>query len=227
VHGVSEMGLLILDIQHRGNPNRPDSYGAHIDLDGDGVKEAWEREAALTPDYAAAASWEMARQGHLVCFEPAGPSDYATRWGRAIALAMAHPDMPIVYAACHLNMGGFTKGLVFHDARSSGGYSVAHLVASHLANISELGGAKAIASYYKARPSEPADRQDPSLHWTRRALYTITGIYSGPRNLCGVCFEPWYLDNPDHRSLATPEGCGRVGGALAAGICDWFNQWPG
>ena len=58
----------------------------------------------------------------------------------------------------------------------------------------------------------------------RRGLTTIKGIYAGPANISGVCFEPCFIDNPDHHKLLTNDGGKMIGAAIAAGLIRWGSR---
>jgi N-acetylmuramoyl-L-alanine amidase len=193
--------LVIFDRQHYGKPGRQD-LGAVADLDGDGLREAHEAEANLTPVYIAAAVEALHAAGIDTLVIEAG--SYADRHRQANAVARARPRSSVVYVACHLNAGGGSHGLVIHDPRSAGGKALAVAVADGLkAGLPELKAVKA-ASWEQGYP---------------RAKGTIEGIYAGPGNISGVCFEPFFVDNPSVAAvLATPEGLARVGRALAEGV---------
>ena len=218
------MGLVIFDLQHSGKPRGLDERGAKADVDGDGVVETWEREAELTPFYVAPASRALALTGHLVVLETFG--EYPDRHARAAELASRFPGLRVAYVACHINAGGGRSGSAFYDGRSGGGARLARGLADELGELDELHGGFAFPSYADPQPGAGAGenewRGDASKHWTWGAWSTIAGIYDGPANLSGVCVEPWFLDNPSHRPLATGEGAERVGEALARGLSAWL-----
>lgn len=205
------MGLLILDIQHTGKPHARD-FGASHDIDGDGRIECHEREALLTPVYAGAAQVAAESAGHDVKVMLAGT--YATRQARANAMARGRPNEPVLYVACHLNAGGGDYGLVLYDARSRMGEAAAgHVV-------------KAMSPYWtprKVRTLAPQATSRDSTRWPR-PYRTIRGVFSGPRNICGICFEPLFIDT--HADLvADRRELEQVGRHLAAGFHRWAASW--
>lgn len=178
--------LVILDIQHRGKPGKED-LGASHDFDGDGLVEQGENEAELTPLYAESAKAALEAAGVDVVVLDSG--SYASRWKRAAALAKK-VDGPVAYVACHLNAGaepGKGYGLVCYDHRSSGGARMAREVGAELTRAfsrDEL--SRVIADQRAATGQEGSGFP--------RAIHTIAGIYDGPGNLSGICFEPIFLD---------------------------------
>lgn len=205
--------IVLLDLQHRGRRSRPADLGAEFDVDGDGRVESDEREANLTPIYALACADALGLVGGIeVLLLAAG--EYAERQAVAVALAANRPSERIAYVACHLNAGGGSYGLVIHDSRSSGGRQLAEAVAVAL-KLPELD--KVVVGTTDEFP---------------RAAGTIGGVFSGPPNISGVCFEPFFLDQPRHSSrgavkpaaLSEPDGLRRVGAALAVGLLTWGGK---
>jgi hypothetical protein len=196
--------VLILDRQHYGKPNQND-LGAGADLDGDGKVELDEREANLTPLYIDAAKQLAEAEGHTVYVLDSGW--YSDRHEQAIGIAMSHPDDMCAYIACHLNAGGGNYSLALHDYRSHGGEKLALAVAAGMSTrISEI-------ERNLVRAASPDD-------WSN-AYNTIKGIYAGPGNLSGVCFEPVFMDNIEHQALLTPEGLRLLGQILAESCIAW------
>lgn len=197
---------LILAIQHVGRASRPGDLGASADLDGDGKIEAHEHEARLTPIYAQAAQDLAAEEGIPVLRLEGG--EYSGQHRAAIELAKAQPGRRWLYVACHLNAGGGNYGLVIADRRSTAGRVAAGLIADALSALPEL--TRTIAGTTAAEGSD----------WPR-AWSTIDGIFSGPSNLSGICFEPCFLDTEAHRPLLTGDGLRRIGAALYRGASAW------
>ncbi len=220
--------IAFLDIQHKGKPGKNDLGAAH-DLDGDGVIEACEHEANLTPIYAAEARRILEAAGVEVVMLERGA--YSTRHRKAAELAEEHGG-PAAYVACHLNAGGGDYGLVCPDYRSAGGARLATEVRRFLLKRCRPELRRVING-----PTAPTERPSSSRHaeaWDRlprhggalrwpRAWSTIAGIYDGPANLSGVCFEPCFLDSPAHADLVTEQGLERIGSALAAGLLSWLG----
>jgi len=197
--------LAVFDRQHHGKPNRND-YGAAADIDGDGVIEVWERESELTPLYINSAKKTIQSAGHTAMVEDEGW--YSSRHERANINAKS-VDGPVAYVACHLNAGGGDYCAVFYDYRSKNGRRLAEMVGSavgelHIPSIGRV----------VIRAANPDD-------WTRNAYYTIKGLYAGPANISGICFEPLFMDNPEHQRLIAADGLQWIGTALATGIMRW------
>ena len=197
--------LVLLDRQHYGKPSpRQKDRGVAVDLDGDGNIDAM--EANLTPSYIQAAREALEAAGHTVVLLDAGW--YPDRHKAAIRqVRAAATGLPAAYVACHLNAGGGNYGLVLHDARSTGGEALANRVGDAMRRVFEEGELKRVL-VKGASASE----------WTN-AYNTIRGIYAGPGNLSGICFEPVFVDT--HRGLLDPEGLARIGAALASGLEAW------
>jgi hypothetical protein len=199
--------VLILDRQHYGKPGQND-LGAGADLDGDGVVELDEREANLTLLYINAAKQLAEAQGHTVYVLDSGW--YSDRHEQAIGIALSHPDDMCAYIACHLNAGGGSYSLALHDYRSHGGENLAKAVATEMSvKIPEI-------SRHLVRAASPDE-------WTN-GYYTVKGIYAGPGNLSGVCFEPVFMDNVEHQALLTPEGLVLLGQILANACIAWGTR---
>ncbi len=203
--------IVIFDRQHYGKPGRSD-LGAAYDVDADGDIGWQEREANLTPMYYEPAIAMLQAAGAVVHVLDSGW--YHERHAEACRISRANPVEPVAYIACHVNAGGGDYAAVIHDARSRRGEDLAESLALALGE-SRLPVARSIVRPAKASGS-----------W-RRAFTTIKGVYAGtPESpstpwLCGVCFEPYFLDQPDHASLATREGGRRIAQALATGLLRW------
>ncbi len=201
----------ILDRQHTGKSAASADMGAWADLDGDGVQTIREYEALITPRYLWHAEVCTRSHGHLVI--PMSDGTYTERHARAAKYASQAPQQRFAYVAAHLNAGNppGEYGSIFYDERSSGGKALALAIADGLrARCPELARVRTF----------PSSRND----WTANAFATIAGIYTGPANLAGVCFEPCFINQPDHRPLLQGPGLQRVGMALADGINAWSTQ---
>jgi len=205
---------LILSRDHQGKPGRRrNDVGAARDLDGDGDIDRDEEEAYLTEGYIQGATLAMCEPSRY-CPSPVltlGP--YSERHALSNALAERCSLLPFAYIACHVNAGGGDFGLVFHDHRSAGGKKLALSIAARLsAACPEL-------REVQVRACCPDD-------WTRNAYSTIRGIYAGPSNLAGVCFEPGFIDCAKHAPLWKPEGLMRIGDALGDGAFSFMYPAP-
>jgi len=196
---------LILDRQHQGKGGRRrNDTGCARDLDGDGTISRDEEEAYLTEGYIQAATLAMCEPGRYCPSPVLTLGSYAERHRIAVELATGAPLLPFAYVACHVNAGGGDFGLVLHDHRSKAGKRLA------LAIAAELTAACPELREVQVRACSPDD-------WTANAYSTIKGIYQGPSNIAGVCFEPGFIDCARHAPLWTPEGLARIGGALGDG----------
>lgn len=196
--------VVILDRQHFGKPGR-DDLGAGVDLNDDGVIEREEREAVLTLGYIEAAKEMLEADNHKVFILDSGW--YGDRHERAVELAKAYPDDMVAYIACHLNAGGGDYSVCLYDHRSGGGRKLALSVAASLAD--QLPGVR----------RHLTKAASPDL-WNN-AYHTVKGIYAGPGNLSGICFEPVFMDRAEHHSYLTPDGLTLIGQALAEGCMAW------
>lgn len=158
------------------------------------------REVDLTDAYIGHAADILRSAGHTVHTLNAGP--YADRHRTALALA-GHERA--LYVQCHVNAGGGTYGLVEYDARSRGGRRAAEALARDLPGLPELVGPGRIRG----------------LDVGERGHVCVAGIYVGPATVCGVIFEPGFIDSPAHAPLWTPDGLVAIGGVLAAGIAEY------
>ena len=198
--------VVILDRQHYGKPNRND-LGAGVDLDGSGVIDSDEREANLTLIYIEAAKALLEADNHTVIILDSGW--YADRHERAIEIARAYPDDMCAYIACHLNAGKGDYSVSLYDHRSGGGRRLALSVAA------------ALSDQLTDVERHLTKAASPDL-WNN-AYNTIKGIYAGPGNLSGVCFEPVFMDTEEHQRYLTTEGLTLIGQCLAEGCMSWGN----
>jgi len=198
--------VVILDRQHYGKPNRND-LGAGVDLDGSGTIDNDEREANLTPLYIEAAKQLLEADNHTVFILDSGW--YADRHEKAIEIARAHPDDMCAYIACHLNAGKGDYSVSLYDHRSGGGRKLALSIAASLSD--QLTGVE----------RHLTKAASPDL-WNN-AYNTIKGIYAGPGNLSGVCFEPVFMDTEEHQQYLTHDGLTLIGQCLAEGCMAWGN----
>ena len=181
--------------------------GAAYDLDHDGRIEDHEREANLTPHYYLPAKRMLGVRGYQVFVLDQGW--YSSRHREARRLAMLYPHSHVVYVACHVNAGGGRYSLVIHDDRSTQGKHIAEELAHSMLTEGIPGIERSIT------------RRGTPTAWTN-GLNTIKGIYEGPGNLAGVCFEPYFLDQREHAYAATEEGGERIAAALVRGLINYF-----
>lgn len=195
--------VVYLDRQHSGKPGRKaEDRGAAADLDGDGSISVDEREAMLTARYGLAAEAALIEAGHIVV--PIADGWYSDRHRRVNQYAGTFPkEYPQVYVSLHLNAGGGDYGAVFYDHRSRSGPELSARIAKQLRMVApELNGVKCI-------PAKPGD-------WTKHAWATIQ-----VQQPVAICYEPAFIDCPEHSELLTKEGLSCIGRALAAGIDAW------
>lgn len=198
----------LLDRQHTGKSPYSTDMGAWADLDGDSVHDLEEQEAMLTPQYLRHAELRLRLLDHVAI--PMSDGSYADRHARAARYARQMPSERFGYIAAHFNSSepSGDYGAIFYDYRSQGGAALAGLVATALrASCPELATVKVLAA-----------RHDD---WTKDAYATIEGIWAGPGNISGVCFEPCFMNQPLHRALLLEDGLRRIGHALADGLNAW------
>lgn len=201
--------LVILDRQHAGKRSSPADVGACYDLDGDGVKaETGEREIDLTLGYGERAAQALEQVGVQVVRLgwPDYVGSYDERHAQAIGHARSNKEGRCLYVALHVNAGGGDYGLVEYDERSGRGGAAASTLCRALTTLPELSRGKTNA-----------------LDSTERGWACIDGLYSGPANLCGVIYEPGFIDQAKHRPLWTEAGLARVGRALAQGCLTYLQ----
>jgi hypothetical protein len=196
--------VVILDRQHFGKPGR-DDLGAGVDLNDDGVIEREEREAVMTLVYIEAAKQKLEADGHKVIIIDSGW--YADRHEEAVGIAHAHPDDMCAYIACHLNAGGGDYSVCLYDHRSGGGRKLALSVAAEMTD--QITGVR----------RHLTKACSPDL-WNN-AYHTVKGIYAGPGNLSGICFEPVFMDRAEHHQYLTHDGLALIGQTLAEGCMAW------
>jgi len=200
--------LVILDRQHGYKTGDRWIPGACADIDGDGFIEDWEQEARLTYRYIQYAAEYLIEYGHSVLIIDQGR--YPTRHAKANGRAR-HEIEKVAYVACHLNAGGGDYSLVLYDERSSSGEDLARSVRSELQGL--------IPEYRKRLIRLCAEEA-----W-KNGFYTIKGIWRGPKNISAICYEPLFMDNPDHQEfLKTEKGIKEIGESLAKGCIKWGQK---
>lgn len=153
------------------------------------------REVDLTAAYIRTAAARLTAAGHDVRLITTG--HYSARHVEACGLA---GDRPGLYVQCHVNAGGGRYGLVEHDARSKAGQRAATALALALTAVPGITGGKVAA-----------------LASGQRGWVCIDGIWDAPK-MCGLIYEPGFIDAPQHAELWTAQGLARIGEALASGI---------
>ena len=198
--------IVIFDRQHYGKPGRSD-MGAGYDIDADGVVEDQEREANLTMRYIEPAIEALKLKGSEVHLLDSGW--YPDRHTMANNIARQNPGEKVAYLACHVNAGKGDYMVCIHDSRSMNGRDLATSIAQTAA--------------YRRMPDVRRflTRAANATNDWRRGYSTIKGIYLGPSNISGICFEPYFLDSTEHSYLSTHEGGEIIAEALAHGIERW------
>lgn len=195
VHKLSRKGnsLPMRVILDRGHGHKAD--GAPFDP---GVTHGKAREVDLAAGYIQHAVETLRAAGHEVFVLDTGT--YDARHAQAIALAAESPEVSSLYVQCHVNGGRGTYAVVEHDARSDRGRAAATCLVEAL---------KALPEISKVRRVE--------LKADDRGWACIDDIHAS-KTMCGVLYEPFFIDAPAHAALLSAEGLARVGEALAAGI---------
>lgn len=198
---------LILDIGHAGKPapherDRGAIHGQRVEVE-------------LTRAYTAAATAACLARGIRVEHirpPPAGWS-YDQRHRVAASIARASPSVRWLYVQAHVNSAETDAryGLVGFDARSSGGRAAAGSLAQALA-------AALVPKWLARARAEAVDSDGP---W-KRMFGTIDGIWEGPANLAGVCYEPAFIQSD---LWSTPTAADVVGDALVDGVEQWRDLW--
>tara|TARA_R110002110_G_scaffold122465_1_gene298712 strand:+ start:496 stop:1083 length:588 start_codon:yes stop_codon:yes gene_type:complete len=191
--------MIYIDIQHIGKPNKPDDMGAGF---GD---DPWETEAYWTTLYAFHMEMRLRELGYSVMRLCDGR--YSDRHERVNRYEADYPSSkPSVYIACHINAGGGSYSVMFHDHRSSLGPDLAAAIADEM----DLPG----ISTTKTLPASPSD-------WTSNAYNTIKDV----RRPVSICAEPLFLDNENHRrEYLELDRIFLIGEAIANGIHSWYTQ---
>jgi N-acetylmuramoyl-L-alanine amidase len=187
--------IVFLDRQHHGKPNRWGDCGAS----NDGVHETW-----LTAQYIHHCEWKLREAGIDVCVLSDGW--YKDRHQRVNQYARGHDKS--VYVSCHINAGGGDYGATFYDHRSTNGQRLATHINGRLHQWCDP-----LHNKTKQIAARPDD-------WTSNAFNTIKRV-SSP---VAVCFEPFFIDCENHKSLTSLSGLELVGTALAVGIKSYLED---
>lgn len=175
-------------ILDRGHGQKPDRFDP-------GVCAGKLRETDLATAYITHAAGLLTAAGHTVHLLSSG--DYGTRHRQAHAFAGAERGL---YVQCHVNAGGGTYGLAMYDRRSKEGERASACLGAALEDLPEI---SRVESW--------------GLDAGSRGYACIDGIWAAPR-MCGVVYEPGFLDSPAHAALWTPAGLRKIGEALAQGV---------
>ena len=208
---MAQRAIIIFDRQHYGKPGKNDQ-GAGFDIDDDGVVETQERETQLTPLYYLPAKAMLEALGHRVVVLDQGW--YSHRHKQANQIARDNPGVPVAYIACHINAGRGSYSALIHDSQSTGGAVLARALGDAL-TLATLQGIDRVRVV----------QGSPTNGW-KRGYTTIKGIYAGPSNISGVCFEPYFIDNAAHHNLTTEAGSAQIAKALVGGLRGWLRGWP-
>lgn len=124
---------------------------------------------------------------------------YHQRQAYANSIAEKYPEEQFLYIACHVNAADppGDYALILHDGRSKKGKAAA----------------EKLGVSFKARVLGTS-----TTDWTRNAHETIDGIYDGPNNICGLCFEPFFINHPSSAEKRTEAGLQALGNQLAETI---------
>ena len=187
--------IVFLDRQHHGKPNRWDDCGAT----NDGVHETW-----LTAQYIHHCEWKLREAGISVCVLSDGW--YKDRHKRVNEYSQGHEKS--IYVSCHVNAGSGDYGSVFYDHRSTRGRDLAQHINGRLHQWCDP-----LHNKTKSIASNPDD-------WTVNAYNTIKGVGRS----VAVCFEPFFIDCNEHKTLMTSSGLELVGLSLAVGIKSFLEE---
>lgn len=190
--------IVILDYQHYGKPGKNDR----------GAFANGKYETELTWAYIEAAKQLAEAEGHEVVVLKDGW--YSARHKRAAAIAEANPDQKCAYVACHVNAGGGDYSVCLHDYRSKGGKRLADSIRDTMTD--SLGSVR-----------RHLTKAATETNWTN-GFNTIKGVFAGPGNLSGVCFEPVFIDTDEHQPFLTQDGLTLIGQTLAVGCIEWSDD---
>ena len=187
--------IVFLDRQHLGKPKKWRDLGASHD----GVHETW-----CTSIYLHYCEWKLRESDIDVVLISDGW--YGDRAARVNQYAVGYNKS--VYVAAHVNAGGGDYGTTFYDHRSTNGQRLATHINGRLHQWCD-----SLHNKTKQIAARPDD-------WTSNAFNTIKRV-SSP---VAVCFEPFFIDCEDHKSLTTLSGLELVGTALAVGIKSYLED---
>lgn len=219
--------LLVIAYAQHGQRSRGDfDPGAWADIDGDGMREAWEQEARLAAAYGSLIAGMAEAQGA----QGAPVSGWFVGWGddidaltydrghaaineRARVWHEQNPSGLSVVLCCHCNAGGGSYGLVSWDGRSALGRVAASTVA-----LAWEAGLPMLARVKKSPGVSDGQPFQRRLHFTQR------GAWFGPRQHCALTLEPGFVDTTQHRGLWTATGLEGIARATVAGLIAWADD---
>lgn len=175
--------ILILDRQHEGKVSfSTEDRGAYPPNES----KLSRSEVARTNEFAHYVNVEAGLESLEVITLLYG--DYIDRHRQAINIARKYPGDKFLYAALHVNAGKTTPpfySLIGYDKRSNSGKQWATNIKSKWE--AELPGEDVRLLATSANAEET---------WIRNVYSTISGIYSGPNNIFGVCLELAFIADP-------------------------------
>ena len=186
--------LAFLDRQHTGKPNKWNDTGC-VNLP--------HLEVSLTSLYIHFAEVRLRELGIDVCVLSDG--SYKDRHERVNKYASTDPNC--CYISCHINAGGGNYATCFYDHRSTKGPVLARYINDRLNNRVPI-----LQGNTVAVDCNPED-------WSKNAFYTISGV-----SPVAICFEPFFIDFPDHYHLCEMDELKNIGTCLADGIATFLRM---
>jgi len=183
--------IVFFDIGHGGRV-----VNGHFNQDPGATFESL-REVDLVEAYVSKARSVLRAQGVSSVVLSYGP--YYQRQAYANSIALKYPEERFLYLACHVNASDppGDYALLLHDRRSKKGKTLA----------------EAVGAFFQAKVLATTTED-----WTKNAHETIDGIYSGPNNIAGLCFEPFFINHPSSAEKCTEAGLQALGNQLATAI---------
>ena len=205
---MSREFLFVLSIDHGGRPKRGfEDLGASVDVDGDGIADHTEVDCNTFIASAAARAIRHERDVDVVIISH---GEYNERHG------WSNRYDATAYLALHINShrrADVNQGLFFHHHRTRKGNGDALAAALADAWRPEAKRLLGRRMEVKALPATLPAWKNPH--------YTIKGL----REPVGICCEPWFLSNPDHRrAFATAGGLQALGQAMGRGLLTWARR---
>lgn len=195
------MSFVGLIAGHIGKPQTQEDFGVSVP-DGTEV----EREGLHILPYMLAAQRRLIGLGHRCVLLTYASYNDRTAW--------FHENLGDVLVHCHLNGGKGNYGSVYHDRRSTLGRRLAESIRTQGQRLVELTDFRSFQAYDDRTP-------DVKKPWLYRSYSCISSAF--PLRPVAVLYEPFFLDQPDHQGLLTPEGALRVGEVLADGVSAYLD----